>query len=462
MTIIERSAHRITGWDIALLAVLFLFLVTDVFSGALRFYLAKAGLELLIYAPKGLIAGALLIRIARLLYLGRMNALLLGTLAIFAIYITIGVFYTKSIVQPLFGAFVLLPILMGILTEPSLRKYGSRVSPLILVLWLCAGAGVLMDYFGNMLWAGASYNLGDIEITGSREWSESGFERVAGFSRTSVSAANQLLFLAILLIAFSRWKLFKFVVWIVTGALIAMTTTKTTIGAYALMTLIIPFMGTTQVPRAAKRIGAAVLPGFIAIIGAALPVSTLFIDFRLDLNSFVSQILLASFEDRLANVWPATFEFVRDHGNVLLGRGIGGIGGPVAYFEPGLESDARTDNMYLYLYATFGVLVIPLLWTYVSWISRLRTEGGQWDSAIWLLATGLLIMGWSAYGGGMGDIFTLSFLGITLAYAGYRRRIERAIASRARFKALSSRWPPYAAVGPVFIRSIPPPKATRL
>jgi len=57
---------------------------------------------------------------------------------------------------------------------------------------------------------------------------------------------------------------------------------------------------------------------------------------------------------RLDDTWPEVIAIIRDYGNLALGRGLGGIGQSQVFFENYLYNPA--DNIFLYLYAQFGLL----------------------------------------------------------------------------------------------------------
>jgi hypothetical protein len=57
-------------------------------------------------------------------------------------------------------------------------------------------------------------------------------------------------------------------------------------------------------------------------------------------------------------MWPRAFALAHEHGLVILGRGLGGIGVPLGIFEPDLANAG--DNLFVYSYVLLGILCIPL------------------------------------------------------------------------------------------------------
>lgn len=395
------------------LGLLYLFLAMEVFSGPLRFYLAQAGLSKLVYLPKILIVGVVIVTVLRTLYQGRIRPLFGAALAVFVLFGLVGWGFTGHPLQPAFGIFALLPLIYAVMAEPIVRQAGRRILPYIALLWLAAALGVVLDYLWEMPWTGLAYTLGEIEIEGSREWTTFGVERVAGFARASFAAADQLLLLALPLVLLGRSKVLKLLIWMATGALIYLTTTKKTGGGFLILTLLMPFMSTSMVSALFRRALTAGMPFLIATIGIGLPISTFFVTYRLDLDSLWSQVLFASFEDRLTVVWPASLALALEHGSVVLGRGIGGIGVAQKPFEP--LSHMPGDNLFIYLYVTFGILALAFVWVYVRSLAQIDTRHSAWSRLMWAVGIAVLLNGLA--GNVMESPITATLLGISMAYA---------------------------------------------
>lgn len=412
---------RVQAWqrlgDHVVLAVLFVFLAVEVFQGALRYYLTAIGMPFLIYTPKLLVVIAFITLILNIVWTLHIRRPLLLATMLFSVFLLVGLYYTNNAVQPMFGVYALLPVLFAILAEPACSRFRERLVPYAALLWLCAAAGVVYDCFSDVPWAGLAYQLGELEVEGSRAWTYQGVERIAGFSRASFEAANQLLFLALPWVILGRRKSLGVLVWVATGTLIVLTTTKKTVGVYLFLTLMLLLIDTTLVPRTIKRMVSTAAPVAVVLVGIILPLSTLIVDYRLNLDSYVSAFLFASFEDRLDWMWPQSIALISDHGSFLLGRGIGGIGAAQQYFEPQLYSPA--DNLYLYLYATFGVASLALIGGYTANICWLNVDRDRWSRLLWFLAIAVLMSGWAA--NCIEGPFTASILGLTLAFAARQR-----------------------------------------
>lgn len=415
-----------------ILGLLFIFLAMEVFSGPLRFYLAPIGLSPLVYLPKILIVGVVIATVLRTLYQGRIRPLFGAVLVVFVVFGLVGWMFTGNPLQPAFGIFVLLPLIYAVMAEPIVRQAGHRILPFVALLWFAAALGVVLDYLWEMPWTGLAYKLGEIEIEGSREWTTFGVERVAGFARASYEAADQLLLLALPLVCLGRSKVLKLLIWAATGVLIYLTTTKKTGGAFLILTLLMPIIGARMVPALFRRAIMASIPVLIAAAGIGLPISTFFVTYRLDLDSLWSQVLFASFEDRLTVVWPASLALALEHGSAVLGRGIGGIGAAQKYFEPLAFMPA--DNLFIYLYVTFGLLALAFVWVYVWNLAHLDPDHGAWSRLMWTVGIAVLLNGLA--NNGLESPITTTFLGISMAYAyATARRPIPATAQRRAFRA---------------------------
>lgn len=347
-----------------ILVIVFVFLLFEILSGAIRYGFARAGLVPLIYLPKALLGLALVVALAVDLARARMSAAYLAAIALLALGLAHGYLVLGKPVQVVFGLWVLMPFLGGIVALPALVNAWPRVGRYALVLWALAVSGVLINVVYPWPWIGFEYTLAGMEIEGSRLWHTGSFVRLAGFSRASFDAATQILLLAVVLMLWARG-LWRVAVWLLSGVTIALTTTKTSVVIYLLLTL---FWLTR---RSATRNVWKLLPIGLVALSSTLPLSTLLVEY--DLSSVregpLQGLLFASVGDRLERMWPDTLAMVLKHGDWLFGRGVGGIGVAQQYFEPILYSPA--DNLVVYVYALLGALGIGSLVFYALGLALL-------------------------------------------------------------------------------------------
>lgn len=409
-----------------ILSTIFIFLIFEVLQGPLRYYLSMMGGVVLAYAPKGLMALAFIFLLIKTLWTLRLEKTVTGALAGFATFAAVGCYFTHGIGQPVMGIFALIPVLFGVIAEPAFSRLDGRILPYALVLWLCVAVGVGFNYFHSMPWTGFTYQLGDAEVEVSRDWSYFGVERIAGFARASFEAAMQLLFLGLVCSILVRSKVIALIIWISTGVLIAVTTTKTTLGLYFFLTIMLPIVVPRAAPSIIKRLVGPTVPWTMSLIGILLPASTLVSKAGASFANQDPGNLLVSFGMRLSQVWPDTFTLIFKHGNALLGRGLGGIGSAQKIFEPDLYSPA--DNLYLYLYAVFGLFALVIIWVFTRAVSRLKFTGNRMGTLFWFLGVSILMEGWtvSCIEGGTTALAT----GLTVAFSirlGKRALVRRSM-----------------------------------
>lgn len=213
-----------------ILVIVFLFLLSEVLGGAMRYWLVRAGLAPLVYLPKALLGLALVIGLAVDLAEARMSAAYLAVLALLALGVVHGYLALASPAQVAFGLWVLIPFLGGIVALPALVHVWSRVGRYAFVLWAIAVSGVLINVVYPWPWMGFKYTLAGLEIEGSRLWHTGGFVRLAGFSRASFEAGNQILLLAAVLMVWARGR-WRLAAWLLSGVTIALTTNKTALAS---------------------------------------------------------------------------------------------------------------------------------------------------------------------------------------------------------------------------------------
>jgi hypothetical protein len=85
-------------------------------------------------------------------------------------------------------------------------------------------------------------------------------------------------------------------------------------------------------------------------------------------------LALESFFMRISGYWPDAFKLIKQDGNLLLGRGLGGMGTSQLYFE--IQKYNSADNIFLLFYGNLGLLGIGYLF-YLAIIAQsldLKTE----------------------------------------------------------------------------------------
>jgi len=356
--------------DHAVLALLFFFLLTEVFGGAIRYYAVQYGFPWLPYLPHLLLAVAVVPMFFIYLLSEGVTSTYLTLLILFSIGTACGIYNLNSASQVEFGLWVFVAFLYGVVVVPAVVRGWRSLTPFVLLLWMTAVAGVLINVFHSWPWIGLEYQIGSTVMEASRLWWTGGmaFDRLPGFSRASFDAAIQILILGLFLVetASRRWRV---PIWIVSGVAIVLTTHKTALLVYVVFSVLL------LLPRDPNSASLRLLPLVLAALDTLLPFSMLFVrpDWMDSTSSPIGAMVFSSFFERLQIGWPDWLRMIFDRGNLLLGRGLGGIGAAQTYFEPSLYSPG--DNIVVYLYGTFGVLGIGFLCVYAWKAARLRVAG---------------------------------------------------------------------------------------
>ena len=368
-----------------LLATVFVFFLAEVLGGALRYGAVMVGLAPLVYLPKVWLVAALVGTLLEGAIRMRISAPYLGVLVLMAVGVLQGYATLGNKMQVVFGLWVLAPFLSGVVALPALIKVWPWIVRYVFALWILAIVGVLVNVFYRWPWTGFEYTFGNVVIEGSRAWSFLGIVRLAGFSRVSSAVADQILVMTavLLLLGRGRWRVF---VWVLAGLTLLPTTSKTSIGVYAILTLF--WLAKSRVPQILWQ----QLPLVLMTLVFAVPFSSLVIDYDLTsiLKGPVRRLLLTSFGARLELAWPDALQMVVEHGDAVLGRGIGGIGAAQHYFEPTLYTPS--DNLVVHIYALLGVLGLLLVAFYAFGLGLLKLRD-RTSVLVFSLGVGVILSG---------------------------------------------------------------------
>lgn len=366
------------------LACVFLMLVAEALSGALRFYLDSGGVPLLVYVPKVVVlvvavVMAILdprrIKIAAALFLLSLSSLL-------------ALSNEASWRNVLFSAYVYSPLLMGILCAPFVFARQCTARKAVLLLLAVCVTGAAIDYFSEVPWKGYSYFVGDVELVANRQWWAAGFDRVGGFARNSALLAMMIGVFAIYLHVTTKRLLVRIALVGFAILAIAATTNKASLVAYAI-TLVVALI--PQLRGAALMVALAVavtLPAFSIVAGYADRVSAF-------------DLVLSSLSDRMANTWPGFFKLIDDRGGALAGVGFGAVGSSTSVFPLGGTQPDQwphlgvADNTVLYLWGMFGVLGLVLFMALGVVGRRLLRRPDAIANAMFLVLLFLIIVSWT-------------------------------------------------------------------
>jgi hypothetical protein len=119
---------------------------------------------------------------------------------------------------------------------------------------------------------------------------------------------------------------------------------------------------------------------YLFLLSIFLPLSSSYIlPFIFDGNSTL-QILLYSFLDRVVRVWPESINLILEKGNLILGRGIGGIGLAQIYFEAGNYLPA--DNLFIYFWGNYGVIGLTIFLLFLFKLNNIKNQNVPYEISL--------------------------------------------------------------------------------
>lgn len=342
----------------ALVASGLLYLWFDCLGGVLRLVFPALGLTLLTYLPAGIAILALLGTLITRMGDARTAIPILAIAGFIILEVLIALSLGRSFGAMLFAAYIWLPgLVMMALCQ---RHMQDRVVNALVPIFFVATLGVLLNILVKYPWTDATYEvLGQTREAG-REWSAYGQQRLGGFSRASFIASGQILLGYCALeyrLKSVGWRAFW---WFVGLVGIYFTTSKSPFLAMALLPASYFVVGKLKHAGGVRRRRAAgALMAFWIVLIFVGPFIALTFGPELYPNGPGTGRSYSSLADRILNTWPKAIAAIDWDNPVswLVGRGLGGIGAPQAFFEP---PGNPGDNLAIYLFTEFGLLAFVL------------------------------------------------------------------------------------------------------
>ncbi len=331
------------------------YLLIYAFEGVIRYGLYSVGADNAILLRDGLIIGPLLLLLAAQAFRTRVHPAFFAFGAIVALHGLIATLNLHTTLPAIYGAKLLVNVLFGFIAARALVLPSKKVVLLLGLVWAISVFGVVLDkFFVTFPWMGIETHIGGISVDVSRGWDidDNGIsKRAAGFTRSSISAAMLLPTLALIIALRMRSYLLRMLMLFATVGAVFMTTQKGAVVAIGAVTLILAAPGFMR-----YRLLCWAAIGF-AIIDVALPIFTsgLLISDNGGVFSF------ASFAMRISGTWPDAWRWISDNNLFPFGVGLGGIGGAQRFYAQDLFNPS--DNLFIFIYANFGVLSL----VYLGW-----------------------------------------------------------------------------------------------
>jgi|CXWL01.1.fsa_nt_gi hypothetical protein len=376
------------------------------FEGPIRYGLNAIGADYLIFIRDLLLVLALSVGI---IIRQRLKQKLHPAFYIFAIIILIHGFISLVNIGSAFVIFycikLLFTALAGAVLAPYLMNPPKQVVLVVLALFIITFIGVLIDKYDfiEYPWTGLKATMGEIQVDISRDWDISGADkRAGGLMRSSINVAIVTPLLAFILLFNIRSLLGRIIIMLVTVMILYCSTQKASILAFAFVCGLLLAFHKRPIP--ALKIGIS----FAFVLMVVLPI--LLPQFIMPNDQGVFS--LKSFYMRVEDVWPKAWLWIERKEVFPFGIGLGGIGGAQRFYSEEYFSPA--DNMFIFLYAYFGLLSF----VYMGWLwwRCMRVSDKQSSSTIHALS---IVMFITFYGIAMSmieDQMVTLFLGAATAW----------------------------------------------
>ncbi len=331
------------------------------FEGVVRYGLNMVGADSAIFLRDALLIAPLALLLTVQAFRLRVHPAFFVFAAVVAVHGGLMYVNLHSFDAVAYGVKILVGTLFGFLAADLLIRPDQRLFRLFALLLVVSLVGLAIDKFVMAFpWEGMSTHIGGLKVDISHDW-ETGTlgitKRAAGFTRSSIATAVLIPFLALLVAPRIRSWLLRLLTLCAAIAGVFFTTQKGALIALIPVSLIL--CG----PRTGRYSALAVLCGVSAVLDVALPLTTS----GMILSDNGGMFSTATFAMRIMDTWPDAWQWIVQHQVFPLGVGLGGIGGAQRLYAYDYQNPA--DNLFLLLYAWFGVLgLVYLAWpVIVAW-----------------------------------------------------------------------------------------------
>jgi len=314
---------------------------------------------------------------------------------------------------------MLMTMLFGYIASDVLFKPSPRMLRIYGLIWLVTFIGLLIHKYDIVTfpWSGMTTKIGGVEVFVNRDWTlATGFiKRAAGFTRSSINAANLLPPLAFILLFNLRSVLVRLAVFALTFIALYWTTQKGSMLSFLIVGGLLIF--------GVKRF---ISLGRLWLVAATLITITM----PLMLPGYVmpkasGQFSMSSFYERVEWMWPQTWSWLDFNNAFPFGVGLAGIGAAQNLYESFLLPDSNAaDNLFVFMYLSFGVMSF----VYLGWMLRqafsLRRDAPA--PAAHALAVLAFLIGYGLFISMFEDMMAGLFGGAALAALYHSARASRA------------------------------------
>lgn len=350
----------------AILAALF-----EVLNGVLKYYFdIFFNITFAIYIPKFLLVFFILLFIFSI----KKSAIFW----ILSIYILISCFFAYFNGATLSGIFfsfsIIAPFIFSYFHGDKLLINEKFFVDIVKLFFWITLIGVTFDYLMVLPWEGYILYINDIELVASKQWTQFGVDRLAGFSRGSAAVGSILGITSIFILRPDR-KVRSTLIIILTMFAISVTTFKSALPAYFISAFMLVFLSKPRFH-------------LVSIFIFSVAIILVFLSLVFGIN-YISDEWYSSFYDRIANTWPEFISGIKSFSEWVFGYGFGFVGTGARLFNSGGSVTAVADNTLLYLFGSFGLIGL-FLYAYVIIVlyklSKIDTRFFKQMSAVVLYA----------------------------------------------------------------------------
>ncbi|MBB3695788.1 hypothetical protein [Sphingomonas sp. BK580] len=370
----HNQLDRLAGFGLITSAVLYL--CFNAFGGMVRGILGPIGLAPIAYLP--FVVGLVSLLANTLARVGdpQTSTSQFVVLAFLFLEVLISISLGRSIGVVLFSLYICTAIFVAMAVTQ--RGMQDRMIRAMVPIFYVSVVGVVLSSIIEFPWAHSTYEVMGVQREATREWSAGGRARLAGFSQASYMAS------AVIIISYCAAEhecktLFKKALcWAAGCYAIYLTTSKSVLLAMLALPVTYAAIGRIQANDGAKRKSlATILLAFWVMLIFAGPLLSITYGKQIYPQGVGEGPSYSSLADRVLNTWPQAIGLVdwSNPASWLVGRGLGGIGGPMAMVDPNTANSA--DNLAVYLIVMFGAVSIAIGYLIFRGGQRAIDAGGR-------------------------------------------------------------------------------------
>lgn len=331
------------------------------FESPIRYVLNMVGLDSLIFLRDLVIISLTLLVFADQLFKKNVAPYFWVFGFVVALHGAVMILNIGSVTAVAYGAKMFISMLFGAIAAFAIFKPSRPMLLYFATLWGISVVFIFLNkYFLEFPWTDLRTNLMGVEVEVSRDWTLSGAaKRAGGLFRASINAGMLVPLLSLILVFHTKNYILRAAILIITIYILYLTTMKGSLLSYMILSCLI--LGSFAVNFiTSARIWMYVAMVLMIVFPVVLP--------GYHMPDAEGQFSLGSFNLRIENMWPEGWDWVNEKGTFPFGVGLGGISGAQRIYAPTQINSA--DNMFLFMYAFFGVMTFA----YLGWLAFTMTR----------------------------------------------------------------------------------------